>query len=133
MPDFGQKYPIKVPILRLSSALVKVYQISPVIFQTTSQFLYFFQTLHQSSVSWKIAPLYFAQKELIKVNIFKNFECSGQNLSNSTYQFCNNKSFPLQILHQSLVAWKITPLHFFSQTINTLLKRSPLKGRFLRF
>ena len=77
MPDFGRKYPIKDPILRLSSALVKVYQISPVIFQTTSHFLYFFQTLHQSSVSWKIAPLYFAQKELIKANIFKKFWVLG--------------------------------------------------------
>ena len=108
---------------------MKVYQISPVIFQTTSQFLYFFQTLHQSSVLWKIAPLYFAQKELIKANIFKNFECSSQNLSNSTYQFCNNKSVPLQILHQSLVAWKITPLHFFISNNKYFAQKEPIKGK----
>ena len=37
---FRQKDAIKVPILRLSSALVKICQISHIIFQTTSQFLY---------------------------------------------------------------------------------------------
>ena len=49
------------------------------------------QTLHPSSVSWKITPLhffsskklYFAQKERIKVNIFETFDCSGQNLLSS--------------------------------------------------
>ena len=81
-----------------------------------------------SSVLWKIAPLYFAQKELIK-NIFKNFECSDQNLSNSTYQFCNNKSVPLQILHQSSVAWKINPLHFFSSNNKYFAQKDPIKGK----
>ena len=42
---FKQKDPINVPILRLSSALVKICHISHVIFQTTSQFL-----IHNSSV-----------------------------------------------------------------------------------
>ena len=35
--NFGLKDPIKIPILRLSSALVKICHISHVIFQTTSQ------------------------------------------------------------------------------------------------
>ena len=76
---------IKVPILTLSSALVKICQIPHDIFQTTSQFS--FQILHHSSVSWKMAPLYcfssniiyFAQKEHIKVKIFETFKCLGQN------------------------------------------------------
>ena len=38
---FGWKDPIKIPILRRSIALVKMYQI-PVIFQTTSQFFFKF-------------------------------------------------------------------------------------------
>ena len=37
---FGRKDPIKVPILTLSSALVKMCQISQVFFQTTSQFFF---------------------------------------------------------------------------------------------
>ena len=57
--------------------------------------LVFLQILHHSSISWKIYPLYlfssnniyFAQMEPIKVNIFQAFQCSGQNLSNSLYQF----------------------------------------------
>ena len=76
------------------------------------------QILYPSSASWKIIPLYFfssnniyfAQKEPIKVKIFETFECSGQNLSNSSCQFWNYKSIPSQILYLSSVSWKITPL-----------------------
>ena len=79
------------------------------------------QTLHPSSVSWKITPLYFfssnnlyfAQKEHIKVKIFETFDCLGQNWSNSLCQFWNDKLIPLQILYPSSVSWKIIPLYFF--------------------
>ena len=40
---------MKVPILTLSNVIMKICQIPHVIFQTKSQF--FFQTLHDSSVS----------------------------------------------------------------------------------
>ena len=67
--------------------------------------------MYPSLVSWKITPLYFfssnniyfAQKEHIKMKIFEIFKCSGQNLSNSSCQFGNDKSIPLQILHHSLI------------------------------
>ena len=60
--------------------------------------------MYLSSVSWKIIALYFfisnniyfAQKQPIKMKIFETFECSGQNLSNSLYQFWNDKLIPLQ-------------------------------------
>ena len=82
----------------------------------------FLQILHHSSMSWKITPLYFfssnniyfAQKEPIKVKIFETFECSDQNLSNSSCQFWNDKSIPLQILYPFSVSWKITPLYCFT-------------------
>ena len=53
------------------------------------------QFLHHSSVSWNITPsyffsssiIYFVQKKSIKVQIFEIFECSCQNLSNSSCQF----------------------------------------------
>ena len=76
------------------------------------------QILRHFSVSWKITLLYFsssnniyfAQKEPIKVNIFETFECSNQNLSNSSCEFSNDKSIPLQILHHSAISWHRTPL-----------------------
>ena len=71
------------------------------------------QMLHHSSVSKEITPLYyfslnnlcFAQKEPIKVKHFETFECLRQNLSNSSCQFWNVKSIPLQILHHFLLLW----------------------------
>ena len=73
---------MQVSSLALSSALVKIFEICHVIFQITSQFL--FQILNQSSVSWKITPLYFfipnvvyfAHKEPIKTN-FLDFWVHG--------------------------------------------------------
>ena len=58
------------------------------------------QILCPFSVSWKIPPLYFfssdniyfAQKEQIKMKIFETFKCSGQNSSNFSCQFWNDKS-----------------------------------------
>ena len=47
---------------------------------------------------------YFARKEPIKVKIFETFKCSDQNLSNSSCQFSNSKSIPLQILYHSSVS-----------------------------
>ena len=73
----GQKDPIKVPILTLSNALVKICQIPHVIFQTTSQF---------------------------------------------SFKFC----ITLQCHERYLLC------NFLAQTICTLLKRSPLKRKFLR-
>ena len=81
----------------------------------------FLQTLHDSSVPWKITPLYlfrsnvkyFARKEPVKVQILETFECSDQNSPNSCH-FWNNKLVFLQILHHSSVSWDITPLYFFS-------------------
>ena len=54
---FGQKEPIKVPLLTLLSALVNICQISHVSLQTISPL----QILHHSSMSWKITPLFFFQ------------------------------------------------------------------------
>ena len=92
------------------------------------------QILHPSSVSWKITPLYFfssnniyfAQKEPIKVKIFET-ECSGQNLSNSSCQFWNDKLIPFQILYHSSVSWKITPLYFFCSNKIYFAQKEPIK------
>ena len=130
---FGLKDPIKVPILRLSSALLKICHIPHVNFQTTSWFLSKFCII--SSVSWKITPLYFfssnniyfAQKEPIKGKIFETFRFSGQNLSHSSGQFWNDKSLPLQILYHSSASWKITLLYFLAQKIIYFAQKEPIK------
>ena len=124
---FGQKGLIKVPILTLSSALVKICQIP-------SNKWAFLQILHHFSMPWKITSLYFfssnniylAQKEPIKVNIFETFECSGQKLK-SLWQFWYNKLIPPQILYPSAVSWKITPLYFFSSNNVYFAQKEPIK------
>ena len=139
-----KRSPLKWKSLRLLGAHVKICQIPYVNFETTSrflskfciplQFLKFLMSILKRKVDsspnfvslfsfvkdnssahffW-LKQYIFAQKESIKVKIFKTFECSGQNLSNSLYQFWNDKSIPLQILCSSSVSWKITPLYFFS-------------------
>ena len=124
---FGQKGLIKVSILTLSSALVKICQIP-------SNKWAFLQILHHFSMPWKITSLYFfssnniylAQKEPIKVNIFETFECSGQKLK-SLWQFWYNKLIPPQILYPSAVSWKITPLYFFSSNNVYFAQKEPIK------
>ena len=124
---FGQKGLIKVSILTLSSALVKICQIP-------SNKWAFLQILHHFSMPWKITSLYFfssnniylAQKEPIKVNIFETFECSGQKLK-SLWQFWYNKLIPPQIFYPSAVSWKITPLYFFSSNNVYFAQKEPIK------
>ena len=56
---------------------------------------FFLQNLSNSSVSWKITPLYFCSsniiffghKEQVKTQFFLTFECLGQNSWSSSYQF----------------------------------------------
>ena len=98
------------------------------------------EILYPSSVSLKIAPLYFfssnniyfAQKEHIKMKIFETFKCSGQNSSNSSCQFWNDKSIPLQILHHSLLSWHITPLSVLGSYIFYFGFKDPIKSPILR-
>ena len=88
-----------------------------------------------SSVLFSSNNTYFAQKESIKVNMFETSECSGQILLNSLCQFWN-KSIPLQIPSKFCVSLQFHERYvlytFLAQTIYTLLKRSPLKWKFLR-
>ena len=61
------------------------------------------------------------------MKIIETFEGSGQNLSNSSCQFWNNKSIPLQILYLSSVSWNIIPLYFFSQKNIYFAQKEPIK------
>ena len=92
------------------------------------------QIFYPFSVSWKITPLYFfssnyiyfAQKQHIKMNFFETFKCLGQNLSNSSCQFWNDKSIPLQILHHSSLSWHITPLWILSSYFSYFGLKDPI-------
>ena len=59
--------------------------------------------------------------------MFETFEYPGQNLSNSLCQFWKGKSIPLQTLSPYSVAWKITPLYFFSSNNIYLAPKEPIK------
>ena len=87
----------KCKFLGLLSARIKIHQIL-VIFETTK---FFFKFFYQSWVPSRITSLYFlswsiiyfGQKQSIKVQIFKIFECLGQNLLNSSCQFWTSQFF----------------------------------------
>ena len=124
--------------LRLPSAQVKICQIPYANFETTSRF--HLQILYASSVLWKIVPLYLfssnniylAQKEHIKMKMFETFKCSDQNPSNSSCQFWNVKSIPLQILHHYSLSWQITPLSTSSSYFFYFGLKDPIKIPILR-
>ena len=63
-----------------------------------------------SSVLFSSNIIYFGHKKPINVHISEIFDCSGQNLSNSSCQFWNEKSVPLQIFCHSSVSVHINPL-----------------------
>ena len=130
--DFAQKETIKVK-------LFETFECSG---QNLSNFLCQFwndksillQILHHSSLSWNISSVDF---KLILFLLwikgshqnpnFETFKCSGENLPYSSCHFSNHKSVFLQTLHHPLVLWKITPLYFLGQTLNTLANRRKLK------
>ena len=58
---------------------------------------------------------------------FETFVCSGEILPNSWCHFPNNKSVFLQILHHSLVSWKMTPLYLFWSNITYFSRKEPIK------
>ena len=130
---FAQKEPIKVNIFETFECWNQ--NLSNYSCQSWSDKSIPLQILYPSWVWWKITPMnffslnniYFAQKKPIKVKSLETFEWSGQNLSNSSCQFWNHKSAPLQILHPSWVSWKITPLYFFSPNNTYFAQKEPIK------
>ena len=70
--------------------------------------------------------IYFAQKEHKKMKIFGAFKCLGQNSSNSSCRFWNDKSIPLQILHHSSFSWHITPLWILSSYFSYFGLKDPI-------
>ena len=108
------------------------------------QVSFFLQILHHSSLLWKVTPLYvfssniiyFGQMAPIKMLIFETFECLGQNLSNFSCQFWNDKSIPFYIFHHSSLSWHIILyiyfLYFLSSCIFYFREKDPIKVPILR-
>ena len=95
---------------------------------SSSIFVSFFVFMtHNSSVNFKVIHFLLWAKGSHQSSSFDNFECSGENLPNSSCHFPSNKSFFLQILHHSSMSWKITPLYFFSSNNTYFAQKEPIK------
>ena len=101
-----------------------------------SQFLFNFASFfivitHKSSVNFKLKHFLLWTKGSHQSPNFDTLKWSGENLSNSPCHFPNHKSVLLQILHHSLLSWKITLLYFLGQTLNTLHNKNQWECKFL--
>ena len=130
---FGQNDPIKIPILTISNALVKICQITHVIFQATSQFFFkscitlhcherwpvstflaqaIYTLLKRRLIKWKFLRLLSAQVTICQIP-YVNLETSSRFLSNFWYP--------------SSVSRKITPLYFFSSNNIYVAQKETIK------
>ena len=123
--------------MRLFSARVKIRQIPHVNFETTSQFFFKFSIILQ----WKytlilckfLAPAFSTlDKRIPSMSQFWHFQVLWWKFAKLLMSFCKHKSDFLQILHQSSLSWKITPLYFFSSKITYFAQKEPVKFKFLR-
>ena len=95
---------------------------------SSSIFVSFFIVMtHNSSVNFKVTHSLLWAKGSHQSFNFDTFKCSGEDLPNSSYHFPSSKSVFLQILHQSSVSWKITPLHSFSSNNKYFAQKEPIK------
>ena len=82
---------------------------------SSSIFVSFFVVMtHNSTVNFKLIHFLLWTKGSYQSSNFDTFECSGENLQNSSCHFPSSNSVFLQILHHFSMSWKITPLYFFS-------------------
>ena len=95
---------------------------------SSSIFVSFFIAItHNSPVNLKLIHFLLWIKGSYQSSNFDTFECSSENLQNSSCHFPSNKSVFLQILHHSSVSWKITPLYFFSSNNIYFAQKEPIK------
>ena len=87
---------------------------------------------HNSSVNFKLIHFLLWSKGSHQSSNFDTFECSGENLPNSSCHFPSNKSVFLQILYPSSVSWKITPLYFFSSNNIYFAQKDHIKMKILK-
>ena len=79
---------------------------------------FFIVITHNSPVNIKLIHTFSTLDKISYKKLdFETFNCSGENLPSSSCYYSNHKSVFLQILHHSLVSWKVTPLYLFSSNI----------------
>ena len=93
---------------------------------------FFIVRTHNLSVNFKLIRFLLWIKRSHQSPNFEIFKCSGKSLWNSSCHFPNHKSFffKFSITLQCHERWFLCT--FLSQTLYTLLRRSPLKCKFLR-
>ena len=97
---------------------------------SSSNFASFFIVMtHNSSVDFKLILFLLWIKGSHQSSNFETFKCSGENLPYSSCHFPTHKSAFLQILHHSLVSWKITPLYFSRPNIKYFPRQEQMKLR----
>ena len=95
---------------------------------SSSNFVSFFIVMTQNSpVNFKLINFLLWIKGSHQTSNFETFKCSGENFPNSLCHFWKQKSVFLQILHHSLVPWKITTLYFFRSNIAYFSCKEPIK------
>ena len=95
---------------------------------SSSIFISFFIVMtHNYTVNLKLIHFLLWAKGSYQSSNFDTFECSGENLQNSSCYFPSNKSVFLQILHHSSESWKITSLYFFSSNNIYFAQKEPIK------
>ena len=93
-----------------------------------SNFVSFFIVItHNTLVNFKLIHFLLWIKGPNKSPNFETFVCSGENLPNSSCHFPNHKSVFLQILNDSSVSLKITPLYFFKSSVIYFAQKGPIK------
>ena len=113
---FSSKAVQKCKFLRFSSAWVKIREIRHVSYELTNQFLFKFSIIpycmtHNSPVNFNLIHFLLWIKGFHQSPNFEIFECSSENLRNSSRHFLKYNSVFLQILHQYLVISNITPMY----------------------
>ena len=106
---------LKLKFFRLSNARSKFVKFLTSILKrqvsSSSIFVSFFIVMtHKSSVNFKVIHFLLWPKGSHQSSNFDTFECSSENLPDSSCHFPSNKSVFLKILHHSSMSWKITPL-----------------------
>ena len=95
--------------MRFSSYQVKIHQ-SPHV-NSSFNFASFFTVIANNNPgNFKLINFQLWTKESYQSPNFETFNCSGENFPNFSCYFPNHKLVFLQILHHSLVSWKITSL-----------------------
>ena len=100
---------------------------------SSSNFAPFFIVMtHNSSVTFKLVHFLRWIKGFHQSPNFETIKCSGENLLYFLCHFLNYKSVFLQILHHSLVSWKISHLFLFRSNVIYFAQKKPIKVEILR-